>query len=99
LSCEEPETTLQAKEELSKDKGSSNIGLQQIGNWLRRDEPPAIASGATTTTMEDIAQTQLRGRTQAEERFARWMQRRERNLESVAVGTIGDQSSEGSTTK
>jgi hypothetical protein len=49
--------------------------------------------------MEDIAQAQLRGRIQAEEQFARWMQRRERNLELVAEGTTGHQSSEGSTAK
>jgi hypothetical protein len=49
--------------------------------------------------MEDITQAQLRGRTQAEEQFARWMQRREQNLESVAEGTTGHPSCEGSTAK
>jgi hypothetical protein len=49
--------------------------------------------------MEDIVQVQLRRRTQAKEQFARWMQRRERNLESVSEGTAGHQSSNGNITK
>jgi hypothetical protein len=50
-----------------------------------------------TINMEDIAQAQLRRPTQAEERFARWMQRRERNLEPIIEGTVGYQSSKGNT--